>query len=113
MPARAGSRPPARRCAMSAPSSNWLFIRGLGREQGHWGSYFPRVFAELNPGARVHCVDLPGTGTEFARSTPLSIAEIVEDTRRRWLEVHAAAAREARDGTAKAGAGEAGASGMD
>mgnify|MGYP003949335389 CR=1 FL=1 len=45
------------------PSMNWLFLRGLTREQRHWGP-FRDVFARDYPGAKVHCLDLPGTGTE-------------------------------------------------
>lgn len=40
----------------------WLLLRGLTRDQRHWGD-FPRHLAEaLPPGARVVCIDLPGNG---------------------------------------------------
>ena len=63
---------------------HWLFLRGLAREQRHWGS-FPEVFARRVPGSRVHCLDLPGAGTEHGRASPLTIAAIAADLRARWL----------------------------
>lgn len=62
---------------------NWLLLRGLSREQRHWGD-FPKTLAEAS-GDRVHCLDLPGFGTERGRPSPTSISGIVEDLRERWL----------------------------
>ena len=62
---------------------NWLFLRGLSREQRHWGS-FPEVFSAAVSGARVHLLDLPGTGTEAHRASPVSIRAIVGDLRARF-----------------------------
>lgn len=61
---------------------NWLLLRGLAREQRHWGS-FPEAFARAL-GVRVHCLDLPGTGTENGRPTPTTLPEIADDVRARW-----------------------------
>lgn len=63
---------------------NWLLLRGLAREQRHWGR-FPALLAAQLPGDQVFCLDLPGTGTEHRRSSPASIAGISEDLRRRFL----------------------------
>lgn len=63
---------------------HWLFLRGLAREQRHWGS-FPAVFERRVPGARVHCLDLPGAGTERGRASPTSVAAIAADVRDRWV----------------------------
>jgi pimeloyl-ACP methyl ester carboxylesterase len=63
---------------------HWLFLRGLSREQRHWGA-FPEVFARHVPGARVHCLDLPGAGTERGRASPITIEAIAADVRARWL----------------------------
>lgn len=60
--------------------NRWLLLRGLGREAGHWDG-FPEKLRAL--GQEVEFLDLPGTGTEFARKSPLTIAETVEDLRRR------------------------------
>jgi len=68
--------------------SNWLLLRGLAREQRHWGR-FPEVLQSQLPDARLHCLDLPGTGTENRRKSPMSIAAITEDLRARWLELRA------------------------
>ena len=65
---------------------NWLFLRGLTRERRHWGR-FPAVFESANKGARVHCLDLPGSGTELLRDSPVSIHGIAEDVRVRWSEL--------------------------
>lgn len=65
---------------------NWLLIRGLFREQRHWGR-FPKVLESTIPGSRVFCLDLPGVGTEIARKSPISISEIVLDLRSRWLKL--------------------------
>jgi pimeloyl-ACP methyl ester carboxylesterase len=64
--------------------SAWLFLRGLAREQRHWGRFVQRFEAEV-PGAVVHCLDLPGAGTEHTRACPLSLAAMVRDVRARWL----------------------------
>jgi pimeloyl-ACP methyl ester carboxylesterase len=71
---------------------HWLFLRGLAREQRHWGS-FPEVFARTVPGASVHCLDLPGAGSERGRASPTTLRGIARDVRERWL-----ALRHAHDG---------------
>lgn len=65
---------------------HWLLLRGLSREQRHWGA-FPAAFERHNPGARVHFLDLPGAGTEHDRPSPTSIEAIMEDLRLRWLKL--------------------------
>ena len=62
----------------------WLLLRGLAREQRHWGR-FPEVLRARLAGDGVHCLDLPGTGSEHARPSPSSIGAIAADVRRRWL----------------------------
>jgi pimeloyl-ACP methyl ester carboxylesterase len=66
---------------------NWLLLRGWGREQRHWEN-FPSHLAKTT-GAGVHCLDLPGVGTEHTRKSPSSIQAIVEDVRSRWLKTSA------------------------
>lgn len=63
-------------------NKHWIFLRGLGRHQGHWAD-FPKMFQERFPGDTVELLDLPGTGTERGRSSPWSIPKIVEDLRKR------------------------------
>jgi pimeloyl-ACP methyl ester carboxylesterase len=63
---------------------NWLLLRGLTREARHWGD-FPQQLRRAFPASRVLTLDLPGTGTECARTSPWSIAEIADDVRARFL----------------------------
>ena len=60
---------------------HWILLRGLTREQSHWGS-FPHRLEEAFPGHQFHLVDLPGTGVHFKDSSPDRIAEIREKVRR-------------------------------
>lgn len=64
----------------------WLFLRGLAREQRHWGD-FPEAFRSAIPDAEVHFLDLPGAGTEHRRASPVSIEAILDDVRGRWLKL--------------------------
>lgn len=63
---------------------NWLLLRGLAREQRHWGR-FTEVFSEAVAPGHVVCLDLPGTGTENGRRSPWSVEAIAADVRARWL----------------------------
>jgi len=63
---------------------NWLFLRGLVREQRHWAG-FDTQFERGFPGSKVHCLDLPGIGSEFGRPSPLTISGITDDVRGGWL----------------------------
>ncbi|APA98555.1 alpha/beta fold hydrolase [Nocardia seriolae] len=62
--------------------TNWLLLRGLTRDQRHWGA-FPEQLAETL-GTRVVTVDPPGFGTQHTRPSPRSIPEIVDDIRARF-----------------------------
>lgn len=72
---------------------NWLFLRGLTREQRHWGA-FRTTFEHENDKCRTFGIDLPGTGTEILRDSPFSVARITDDIRTRWLELKAASGDE-------------------
>ena len=67
---------------------HWLLLRGLAREQRHWGG-FVDILANSLPGDVIHRLDLPGAGTEYRRLTPWSVPEIAEDVRARWLGLRA------------------------
>ena len=54
---------------------NWILLRGLTREQSHWGDFAPRLVRRF-PGHHFHCIDLPGTGTRLQEHSPASIAGI-------------------------------------
>ena len=62
----------------------WVLLRGLLREQRHWG-HFPQQLAEalsLSGGDLVP-LDLPGMGTEASRRFPMSLEKVVDDLRER------------------------------
>lgn len=61
---------------------DWLLLRGLAREQRHFGE-FPARFAATVPDARVRTLDLPGFGDQSARSSPTRVDAIVDDLRAR------------------------------
>lgn len=61
---------------------NWLLLRGLVREQRHWGDFPARLAAA---GGQVLTLDLPGVGTESGRASPTNISAIVEDIRARFV----------------------------
>ena len=67
---------------------NWLLLRGLAREQRHWGR-FPDALRSQLPDDQVFCLDLPGTGTEHQRKSPLEIAGIARDVRARFAGLRA------------------------
>lgn len=56
---------------------DWILLRGLTREQAHWGD-FPRRLQASFPDHRFHAVDLPGTGVHFREASPVTIAGIRE-----------------------------------
>lgn len=60
---------------------HWIFLRGLSREQAHWGDFIQRCEAEL--GWCCHAIDLPGFGSEHQRPSPLTIADIRRDVQQR------------------------------
>ncbi|QYG07991.1 alpha/beta fold hydrolase [Janthinobacterium sp. PAMC25594] len=55
----------------------WILLRGLMREQRHWGE-FPASLARALPGARIITPDLPGNGERHAMDSPTRVAEMVE-----------------------------------
>ena len=60
---------------------DWIMLRGLTREQAHWGP-LPEELATAFTGHKFHCIDLPGTGTRYEQDCPLSIEEITADIRK-------------------------------
>lgn len=62
----------------------WILLRGLMREQRHWGT-FPASLARALPGAVIVTPDLPGNGTRHAHDSATRVAVMVEDCRRELL----------------------------
>lgn len=56
---------------------DWLLLRGLTREQAHWGDFTERL-ADRFPQHRFSCADLPGTGSHVGSPSPATIAGIRE-----------------------------------
>jgi pimeloyl-ACP methyl ester carboxylesterase len=57
--------------------SHWVLLRGLMREQRHWGR-FPGQLAQVLPDASITTPDLPGNGKHHAQRSATSVAEMVE-----------------------------------
>ncbi len=54
---------------------NWVLLRGLAREQKHWGEFITLCHQYL-PDYQFHCLDLPGCGENNHLQSPLSISAI-------------------------------------
>jgi len=65
--------------------ANWLLLRGLSREAGHWGEFVEQLQTAL-PNAHIHKVDLPGTGRYYQQQSPCTIGEISRFVRLRAQE---------------------------
>lgn len=57
--------------------STWILLRGLMREQRHWGR-FPGQLLEALPGATLVTPDLPGNGIHHRLASPHTVAAMVE-----------------------------------
>lgn len=62
--------------------TNWLLLRGLTRDQRHWGGFDEKLAARL--GVRVVTIDPPGFGTQNGRVSPRSMSAISDDIRGRF-----------------------------
>jgi pimeloyl-ACP methyl ester carboxylesterase len=74
---------------VTATATTWVLLRGLVREQRHWGG-FPEQFRAANPGASVVTLDLPGNGTLYRDASPTRIEDMAQfcrsELRRRGLK---------------------------
>ena len=61
-----------------------LLIRGLTREQRHWGAFRPLLAQSLEQS--VLCFDFAGCGALYKATSPASIAGLMQSVRRQWLE---------------------------
>jgi pimeloyl-ACP methyl ester carboxylesterase len=59
---------------------NWLLLRGLSREAGHWGNFIPQL-QQAFPNARIHTLDLPGAGQFHQLDSPTEIVRITDFVR--------------------------------
>lgn len=59
----------------------WVLLRGLTREQGHWGP-FPGLLANALPAdTTLLCPDIPGNGEHHAQTSPDTVPGMVEALR--------------------------------
>lgn len=65
-------------------SVTWLLLRGLGRDQRHWGD-FPKILQQAFPEHRVLTPDLPGNGSLAHLTSSTSIAQAT-DYYRLWVQ---------------------------
>ncbi len=65
-----------------ATPRNWIFLRGLARGVGHWGSFL-ELFKAQYPQDQVELIDLPGNGLRYQRKSPTQISDYVRDLRSR------------------------------
>ena len=57
--------------------SSWILLRGLMREQRHWGR-FPGELSRALPDAVIVTPDLPGNGQRHTMRSPTNVAAMVE-----------------------------------
>jgi pimeloyl-ACP methyl ester carboxylesterase len=60
--------------------TTWILLRGLMREQRHWGR-FPGELSRALPDAVIVTPDLPGNGQHHAMRSATSVAQMVEFSR--------------------------------
>ncbi len=65
---------------MSAKQAPFLLLRGLIREQRHWGD-FGAILQQYNPGADIITLDIPGNGQLYQSESPQTIAGMTEALR--------------------------------
>lgn len=59
---------------------NWILLRGLTRESGHWGNFITKLKAAF-PEANICPIDLPGTGVYYKQLSPDNIPAITGQVR--------------------------------
>lgn len=70
---------------MNNIGQNWLLLRGLARESGHWGDFIAKLESAF-PHTTINTLDLSGTGRFHDQKSPNTIAEIVTIAREQALK---------------------------
>lgn len=65
---------------MKTETSTWILLRGLTREQGHWGEFVTQFAHAVHP-AQVVALDLPGNGQCHQQRSPWSVPAMVAHCR--------------------------------
>ena len=71
-------------------TSHWILLRGLAREARHWNDFPEQLRSELaerGDSARIDALDLPGAGRFSEMKSPLSIKEITDFMREKFIEI--------------------------
>lgn len=61
--------------------TTWVLLRGLAREQGHWGRFATLLQHRVPAGDVVVAVDLPGNGERWREASPLSVPAMLDAVR--------------------------------
>jgi len=61
--------------------TTWLLLRGLAREQRHWGAFPELLRQRLPAGDAVIARDLPGSGTRCGERSPTRVAALTQALR--------------------------------
>ena len=70
---------------------NWLLLRGLFRESGHW-RHFADALQRSFPASQIITPDLAGAGRRYLEPSPLRVREAVLDLREQYIS-HRASSR--------------------
>lgn len=62
---------------MNTPNYSFVLVRGLIREQAHWGQFVDELRSRF-PHARVEGIDLPGAGKRFQEKAPMTIVGMLK-----------------------------------
>lgn len=62
-------------------ANTWVLLRGLAREQRHWGGFASMLRERLPAGDRVVALDLPGNGSRWREASPTTVGGIVDALR--------------------------------
>lgn len=60
--------------------TRWIFVRGLARDQRHWGDFIAQ-FERINPDSSIICIDLPGNGARNGETSLVTVDAMVADLR--------------------------------
>ncbi|UTV30244.1 alpha/beta fold hydrolase [Photobacterium atrarenae] len=71
---------PAIRSASTSSQRPLVLLRGLLREQRHWGAFYT-LLCQQYPERAVICLDLAGNGKRYQAQSPANIREMVHDLR--------------------------------
>lgn len=67
----------------------WIFLRGLARENRHWGDFMGQ-FQHALPASQIIALDLPGNGRLNQQRSPVSVQEMVAHCRAQLESCHIA-----------------------